>query len=117
MPTQEKVIIVPLPELTAALDPGDGVEVNILAKHDASNRVMVLVRAAAPAMQQLILNMPNAGVMNGNNFTPDNHEEWRQLALPTHIKGSTDPVEIFKRGVARERIDHARLHGEPHHNG
>jgi len=76
--------------------------VNVLAKHNATERIQVLVEARTNGgLNQFRQDFPNAGIMVGDG-TPDNHDEWRMLAFSREVQGSTSPVEIFKRAHKKQ---------------
>lgn len=84
-------------------------KLTILAIHDATKRVQVLVEARNNnGLNQFKLDFPQAGLMAGDG-TPDNHDEWRMIAFPRNVEGDTSPVKIFNRArMARELRDRPR---------
>jgi len=78
---------------------------HVLAMHRATNRVQLFIEAKnQQGINKFLQDYPNAGVIQGDG-TPDNHDEWEQLAFPTQVNNSTSPVEIFKRGHIKLAAD------------
>lgn len=113
--TVELVAIVGLADLRQldADDNSPDYVVNVLAKHDATARIEVLVLAKNQGgINKFHQDFPTAGTVIGDG-TPANHDEWRVLAFPNQIQTSTSPVEVFRRGRLKAKRD-ARAHRDEH---